>query len=156
MVPAQPPNTPPRLHLMQNEPTDLFICLGAARFQTFKMSACIVKQIQQFSCYDWYTNGHWSKGYTKHVTPCFCIKQNLNFQPLNNRLFVLGLFFNILVTLTVVRVQITLKKQRRDKNKRTSLTQNEFIFLIFFVKMTKEHHLSKFLPFKPPFHPFRG
>ena len=29
-------------------------------------------------------------------------------------------------------------------------------FRIFFVKMTKEHQISNFLPFKPPFHPFRG
>ena len=32
----------------------------------------------------------------------------------------------------------------------------KFFFRIFFVKMTKEHQISNFLPFKPPFHPFRG
>ena len=66
-------------------------------------------------------------------------------------------FFNILVTLTVVRVPITLKNSaviKKQKNVKCNLEW--YFFRIFFDKMKKEHQISNFLPFRPPFHPFRG
>ena len=69
--------------------------------------------------------------------------------------FLYSAFSNKLVTLTLVRVPLT-KKQLRDKKQKNVMRNLEWSFSIFFVKMTKEHQISKSLPFKPPFHPFRG
>ena len=96
MVPAKPRNTHPRSHIMRrNHQLINSIFLGAERFPTFKMSPCIIKQIQKSNCSDGNTNGHWPEGYTKHSTPCFYLKQNPRYHLLKNRVFVMGAFEHI-------------------------------------------------------------
>ena len=68
IVPAKPPNTHPRPHLMPKELTDL---LNLSRRWTISgvqnITLCykIDKVIRRFW---WLYNGYWSKGYTKHST----------------------------------------------------------------------------------------
>ena len=80
------PNTHPRPHLMQNEPTDFLnlpkrgTVLGV---QNVTMYCKIDTVIQSFHGF---TNGHWPKGYEKLLTSCFYIQKNPRYQPLKNQL----------------------------------------------------------------------
>ena len=69
--------------------------------------------------------------------------------------FLYSAFSNKLVMLIVVR-SANIKKIPWEKQKNVLSNLEWSFFEFFFVKMTEEHQLSNFLPFKPPFHPFRG
>ena len=60
------------------------------------------------------------------------------------------------MTIDVKCFSITLENSALVKTKNV-LSNLEWVFsTFFFIKMTKEHQISKFSPLKPPFHPFRG
>ena len=132
MVPAQQPNTHPRPHLMQKEPTyllNLFMRGTISGVQNVILCCKIDTVIQLFR---WVYNWPVAQGLYKTLDPLFLYQKNLRYRALK----ICGLysvFSNKLVTLTVVRVPVTLKKQCRHINKRTScVTQNDFFFRISF------------------------
>ena len=104
MVPAKPCNTHPKPHLMQKEPTDLLnfprplndyrgskchsvlynrysnpVVLMAIQMVTGPRAVQNARPLFLFPIESEIstpenTNGHWSKGYTKHLTPCLYIQ----------------------------------------------------------------------------------
>ena len=71
MVPGQPPNTHPRSHIMQKEPTDFLNFPTRDTISGVQNVTLYCKINTVIHCSYGYTNGHWPKGYTEHLIPCF-------------------------------------------------------------------------------------
>ena len=131
MVPDQPLNTHPRPHLIQKDPIDLlnlFMRGTISDVQNVILYCKINTVIQLFrQVYKWSL----TLGLYKTLDPLFLYQKNLRYRALKiGGLY--SVFSNKLVTLTVVRVPVTLKKQCRHINKRTSCeTQNALFFQFF-------------------------
>ena len=104
VMPAKPPNTHPRPHLMPKEPTDLLNWSRRWKIsdvQNFTLYYKIDKVIQY--CSDGYTNGHWPKAI--HNTWPLVSISNRTRDIISWKIgFCHWEFWNTLITRTVVRV----------------------------------------------------